>query len=60
MKHLARISRMPARAQTSEGLCTEIDTDFQGRLCFLVTLLTEFLLPLAVVKNGGSNPETET
>lgn len=43
MKHLNTLSKMPVKAQT--GLCENFESDLQVKLCFLIQILTEFVLP---------------
>lgn len=38
MKHIAAISRRPARAQSN--LCSGFESDYQVLLCFLLEVLT--------------------
>ena len=45
MKHICRISAVPARAQT-EGLCTNITGDLQARYCFVLAFFSDVFIPL--------------
>lgn len=54
MKHLCRISNVPARAQ-SDGMCTNIENSTQARVCFVLSLLTDFFFPIIqLVSNNKS------
>lgn len=53
MNHIQRISRPPAKA---EDICTNIQSDYQALMCFLLDLLTAFFLPLASLKNPQEEP----
>jgi len=44
MKHLNMLSKTPVKAQT--GLCENFESDLQVKLCFLIQILTEFVLPV--------------
>jgi len=57
VKHLHRISALPPRAQTT-GVCGTVSSDFQAQLCFLLTILTQFFLPLAQIKNPSGGGDT--
>ena len=57
MHHIRRVSRMPHAA--SNALCTNPQSDLQVKLCFLVSVLTDFLLPVYTVKGDLSNPPEE-
>lgn len=50
MRHLRTVTRVPSPASTP-GVCTNVSSDFQARLCFLFQLLVNFFLPLAEIKN---------
>ena len=54
MQHVRRVSRAPHQA--SNALCTNPQSDLQVKLCFLVSVLTEFLLPVYSVKGNIVNP----
>jgi len=43
----------------SNALCTNPQSDLQVKLCFLVSVLTDFLLPVYTVKGDLSNPPEE-
>lgn len=58
MRHLHTVSRIPSPAQTTPGVCNNVSSDFQARLCFLYQLLVNFFLPLAEVKNPGEDDTT--
>lgn len=50
MRHVAVISKRPALAAdstTTTSVCASIDSDFQTQLCFVISFLTEFILPLS-------------
>ena len=48
MKHLSPLSRCPERAQSS--ICTNITSDYQALLCFLVEVLQTIFPSLADAK----------
>ncbi len=52
MHHLKSITKTPDKAQS---ICTDIQSDFQAKLCFTLEYLTAFALPLINMKdtNGG-------
>ncbi len=52
MKHLNDVSRAPMKAQT--GICENFQSDLQVKLCFLIQILTSFILPLENSKNGNT------
>ncbi len=52
MKHLNTVSRTPMKAQT--GICDNFQSDLQVKLCFLIQILTNFILPL----DSSKNPDT--
>ena len=45
MKHIHTLSQLPKPAQ-SAALCSNIESDFQAELCFIVEILISFALPL--------------
>lgn len=45
MKHLHKLSAVPARAQT-EGLCTDITGDLQARYCFVLSFFSDVFVPI--------------
>lgn len=49
MSHLKAISRSPASAQS--GVCSNITNDYQAILCFILQIMTLFVLPLAQTKS---------
>jgi hypothetical protein len=51
MRHTKPLSRIPARAQVTGGVCDNINSNSQATLCFLLQLLTSFFLPVAQIKN---------
>ena len=51
MKHVSTMSKIPAKAQT--GICEEFESDLQVKLCFLIQILTSFILPL--VQSEGTD-----
>lgn len=51
MRHLKRVSNLPAPAQTS-GLCEDITTEGQAKFCFVLSFLEGFLLPVMELKAG--------
>lgn len=55
MRHVKSLSRVPQKAQTALN-CDTISSDFQAQLCFVITLLISFFLPLAELKQPA---ETE-
>lgn len=55
MKHARFITRVPVQAQTS--FCTNIESDYQALLCFMLQILTGFFLPLAEIKRPA-DPES--
>ncbi len=50
MKRIRCITLKPLRAQQSTNFCTNIESDYQAFLCFLLSVLTNFFLPLAEIK----------
>jgi hypothetical protein len=60
MRHLGRISALPARAQTEgdngAAICNDINNDFQAQLCFFTELLINFFLPVFTLK-ASINPD---
>ncbi|MBI2434795.1 MAG: hypothetical protein HYV26_18215 [Candidatus Hydrogenedentes bacterium] len=50
MRHVRPVSMWPAKAQT-DGICANVEDDYEARLCFIVEVLTTFLLPLLQAKN---------
>jgi len=60
MRHVSAISRMPAPASTTPGVCNSVTSDFQARLCFLFQLLVQFFLPLAQLKKPATTGGTGT
>lgn len=57
MKHVACLSKTPAKAQTT-GICSSVTNDYSALLCFMTELLVGFFLPLAQIKNPEP-PTTE-
>ena len=57
MKHVACLSKSPAKAQTS-SICGNVSNDYSALLCFMTELLVNFFLPLAQIKNPEP-PTTE-
>ena len=60
MKHLAGITRAPRTAQTSNPLCTSPESDMQVKLCFLISILTDFFLPIFDSKTSDGTDTTDT
>lgn len=59
MHHLNSITRVPQVAQTANPLCSSPTSDFQVKLCFLVSILTDFFLPVYTLKvdtGDGTEP----
>jgi hypothetical protein len=50
MRHICVVSKTVAPASTG-GLCGQIGSDRQARLCFILSLLTSFVLPIVQLKN---------
>jgi hypothetical protein len=62
MKHLAEMTRAPQPAQ-SNALCTSPTSDYQVFLCFFISALTDFLLPVLGLKTpsgGGTEDPVDT
>ena len=63
MKHIRTIGRIPRLA---EGLCDNITTVTQARYCFVLSFLTDFIVPIVqpiIFWKTGQEPattETET
>ena len=57
MSHLKVISRPPAGAQT--GVCSNITNDYQAVLCFMLQLMTMFILPLVEMKQSIVTPDPD-
>jgi hypothetical protein len=60
MRHMKSISRIPVRAQESQGLCTDINDNLQARFCFVLAFFTDVFLPLLlpfVNIKAGDNAE---
>ncbi|MBP8131654.1 MAG: hypothetical protein KA184_18905 [Candidatus Hydrogenedentes bacterium] len=56
MKHVCTVSRAPYAAS---DLCTNPTSDYQVKLCFLVSILTDFFVPVLQIKNEvGGDDET--
>ncbi|OQC02370.1 MAG: hypothetical protein BWX80_03137 [Candidatus Hydrogenedentes bacterium ADurb.Bin101] len=45
MKHMKPLGTLPQYAQ-GEGLCDNITTTTQARYCFVLSFLTDFVVPL--------------
>lgn len=63
MNRVRTISRAPRAA--SSPLCTNPTSDFQVKMCFLLTTLTDFFLPILQIKadltnNNGSDAASGT
>lgn len=56
MRHLKRVSNLPAPAQTS-GLCEDITTEGQAKFCFVLSFLEGFLLPVIEMKGDTTTPQ---
>lgn len=52
MHHLTPISKTPSKAQS---ICTNIQSDFQAKLCFTLEYLTAFALPLIDMKDTNAD-----
>lgn len=50
MRHTRSLSRIPARAQVTGGVCENIGSNSQATLCFLLQILVSFFLPVAQIK----------
>ncbi len=61
MKHTRMIGNLP---QPAEGLCDNITTTTQARYCFVLSFLTDFVVPLIqpfiLWKTNQGAEETET
>ncbi len=62
MKRIRPITLMPQKAQQGGDFCTNLESDYQAFLCFLLSVLTNFFLPLAEIKKPQetTTPETPT
>ncbi len=65
MRHVAFISRRPALAAettpTDSNLCGTIGSNFQAQLCFVLTFLLQFILPLSqAVLGTKGDQDTDT
>lgn len=49
MKHSNTLSRTPTAA--ASDLCTNPTSDYQVKLCFLTSILTDFFVPVLQIKN---------
>lgn len=58
MRHVKNITRVPLKAQSGLS-CDTVTSDFQAQLCFVVTLLINFFLPLAEIKQPADEVEGE-
>jgi hypothetical protein len=59
MKHVVCLSKAPAKASTTTGICGTVTNDYSALLCFMTQLLTDFFLPLAQLKNPTPPSEGE-
>ena len=57
MCHVKLISRAPRAA--SSTLCSSPTSDLQVKMCFLLTALTDFFLPILQLKAGTTNDDDE-
>lgn len=53
MKHLKVVARKPVLAAS---LCDNVNSDFAAQLCFVSTLLVQFLLPVLQPILGNKYP----
>ncbi len=61
MKRIRRVTNKPLRAQQQgTDFCTNIESDYQAFLCFLLSVLTNFFLPLAEIKKPQETTNTTT
>ncbi len=60
MKRIERITLNPVKAQQSTNFCSNIESDYQAFLCFLLSVLTNFFLPLAEIKKPQETTNTTT
>jgi len=62
MKRIQCITVKPSKAQQGQGsnFCTNIGSDYQAFLCFLLSVLTNFFLPLAEIKKPQETTNTTT
>lgn len=60
MKRVKRITIKPLKAQQGTNFCTNIESDYQAFLCFLLSVLTNFFLPLAEIKKPQETTNATT
>jgi len=60
MKRIRPITLMPQKAQQESAFCSNLESDYQAFLCFLLSVLTSFFLPLAEIKKPQETTTTET
>lgn len=58
MKRIQCITVKPSKAQQSSDFCSNIESDYQAFLCFLLSVLTNFFLPLAEIKKPQETTNT--
>lgn len=56
MKHCQAISRAPRTA--ASPLCTSPTSDFQVTMCFLLSILTDFFVPVLDIVKGTQDDNT--
>ncbi len=58
MKRIQVLTKMPQKAQQGTNFCANIESDYQAFLCFLLSVLTNFFLPLAEIKKPQETTNT--